>query len=125
MTTLVQKKTPEEQHNNIYHYALIKMIVVHQLGLQGIAWEDFISCDFFIAPQPPPEIVHGAGEPSHQFEGPETEPIGVPVYVTYQRGTRVLFAAARRVLSPLGVEGVSLPSSSAQVQVQDRGKRTM
>ena len=33
MTTLVQKKTPEQQHNNIYHYALIKMIVVHQLGL--------------------------------------------------------------------------------------------
>ena len=65
MTTLVQKKTPEQQHNSIYHYALIKMIVVHQLGLQGIAWEDFISRDLFTAPQPPPEIVHDAGEPSH------------------------------------------------------------
>ena len=28
------------------------MIVVHQLGLQGIAWEEFISRDFFTAPQP-------------------------------------------------------------------------
>ena len=54
MTTLVQKKTPEQQHNGIYDYALIKIIVVHQLGLQGIAWDEFISRDFFAAPQPPP-----------------------------------------------------------------------
>ena len=72
MTTLVQKKTPEQQHKKIYHYALIKIIVVHQLGLQGLAWEEFISRDLFIAPQPPPEIVHDAGEPSHQFDFPET-----------------------------------------------------
>ena len=109
MTTLVQKKTPEQQHNSIYHYALIKIIVVHQLGLQGIAWEEFISRDFFTAPYPPPKIVHDAGEPSHQFEVPETEPISVPVCVTYQRGHKALFAATRRVLSPPGVEGVSLP----------------
>ena len=124
MTTLVQKKTPEHQHNNIYHYALIKIIVVHQMGLQGIAWEEFISRDFFTAPQPPPEIIHGAGEPSHQFEGLEIEPISVPVCVTYQRGTRALFAAARRVLSPLGVEGVS-PLTLAHVQGQEKGKRPM
>ena len=115
MTTLVQKKTPEQQHNNIYHYGLIKIIVVHQLGLQGITWDEFISRDFFTALQPPPEIVHDAGEPLHQFEVPETEPISVPVCVTYQRGTKALFAAARRVLSPPGVEGVSLPSSAARV----------
>ena len=65
MTTLVQKKTPEYQHNIIYHYVLIKIIVVHQLGLQGIAWEDFISHDFFTAHQPLPEIVHDVDEPSH------------------------------------------------------------
>ena len=123
MTTLVQKKTPKQQHNNIYHYVLIKIIVVHQLGLQGIAWEDLISLVFFTTPQPPPEIVHGAGEPSHQFEGPEIESISVPVFVTYQRGTRVLFAAARRVLSPPRLEGVSFSSSATQVQ--DRGKRPM
>ena len=115
MTTLVQKKTPEQQHNSIYHYALIKIIVVHQLGLQGITWDEFISRDFFAAPRPPPEIVHDAGEPSHQFEVPETEPISAPVCVTYQRGHRALFAAARRLLSPPGVEGVSLSSSAARV----------
>ena len=66
----------------------------------------------------------------------------MPVAVTYQRGTRALFAASRRVLSPPRVEGVSLtssaarelsphdvervsPSTSVQVQVQDRGKRPM
>ena len=94
MTTLVQKKTPEQQYNSIYHYALIKIMVVHQLGLQGISWEDFISHDFFTAPQVPLRVVHEPGEPSHQPEGHETEPISVPVFVTYQRGTRVLFAAA-------------------------------
>jgi len=71
----------------------------------------------------------------------ETEHINAPVYVTYQRGHRALFAATRRVLSPPRVEGVS-PYSSAQralsphqvervspfatqvqVQVQDRGKQ--
>ena len=95
MTTLVQKKTPEQQHNNIYHYALIKIIVVHQLGLQGIAWDEFISRDFFAAPQPPPEIFHDEGEASHQFEVIETKPISAPVCVTYQRGHIALFAATR------------------------------
>ena len=33
MTTLVQHKTPQQQHNNVYHFALIKILVVHQLGL--------------------------------------------------------------------------------------------
>ena len=140
MTTLVQKKTPEQQHNNIYHYALIKIIVVHQLGLPGITWDDFISHDFFAAPQPPQDIFHDEAEPSHQFQVPETEPISSLVCVTYQRGHRALFAVARQVLSPPRVEGVSLPSSAARVlsphgmegvspstssQVQDRGKMPM
>ena len=42
------------------------------------------------------------------------------VFVTYQKGTRRLFAAAKRVLSPPRVEGVSLPPSSEKVQ--DKGK---
>ena len=83
MTTLVQRKTPEQQYNNIYHYALIKIVVLHQLGLQGITWEDFIANDFFTAPQVPSEVFHEPGEPSHQPEGHETEPISVPVFVTY------------------------------------------
>ena len=90
------------------------IIVVHQLGLQVIAWDEFISRDFFAAPQPP-EVVHDEGEPSHQFDVPEFEPISASACVTYQRGHRALFAASRRVLSPPGVEGVSLTSSVAQV----------
>lgn len=64
MTTLVQKKTLEQQYNNIYHYALIKIIVVHQLGLQGITWEDFISREFFTVSAAHQEVVHDVGEPS-------------------------------------------------------------
>ena len=95
MTFLVQKKTPAQQHRSIYHYALIKIVVVHQLTQQGITWEDFISRDLFTAPQPPPEIVHDAGEPSHQLDIPEIEHISAPLFVTYQRGHRALFAATR------------------------------
>lgn len=84
MVPLVQRKTPAQQHNNIYHYALIKIIVVHQLAQQGITWEDFISRDLFIAPRPALEIVHDEGEPSQQFYIPETEHVNAPVYVTYQ-----------------------------------------
>jgi len=47
----------------------------------------------------------------------------MPTYVTYQRGMRGLFAAARRVLSPPRVEGDSFPSLA--VQVQDRSKKPM
>ena len=39
----------------------------------------------------------------------------IKVVVTYQRGARALFAASRRVLSPPGVEGVSLTSSAVRV----------
>jgi len=53
MTTLVQHKTPQQQFNNIYHFSLIKIVVIHQLGLQGITWEDFISHEFFRAQQGP------------------------------------------------------------------------
>ena len=64
---LVQKKTPEQQYNSIYHYALIKIVVLHQLGLQGITWEEFIANDFFTSPQVPPKVFHELGEPSHQL----------------------------------------------------------
>ena len=83
MTFLVQKKTLAQQHRSIYHYALIKIMVVHQLTQQGIAWEDFISRDFFTASQPPPEVVHDEGEPLHQPDIPEIELIIAPLYVTY------------------------------------------
>ena len=106
-----------------YHFALIQILVDHQLGLQGIAWEDFISRDFFSAPQVVSKEKHEIGGPSHQHERHETT--AVPFSITYQRGypkgTRPLFAAAKRVLSPPGVEGASLPTS--EIQVQDKGKK--
>jgi len=68
--------------------------------LQGITWEDFISCEFFTTLVAHQEVVHHAGEPSHQHGGWEANTTSVPTYVTYQRGMRGLFAAARRALSP-------------------------
>ncbi len=47
----------------------------------------------------------------------------MPIFITYQRGSRHLSAAAKRVLSPPGVEGASLSASTTQVQ--DKGKRSM
>jgi len=116
MTTLVQQKPPQQQLNSVYHFALIKILVVHQLGLQGITWDDFISRDFFRAPERVSEVRH-EGEPSQQYEHHETRPISI----TYQKGTRPLFAAAERVLSPPSVERASLSTSAPQVQ--DKGKK--
>ena len=110
MTTLVQHKTPQQQPNSVYHFALIKILVVHQLGLQGITWDDFISRDFFRASQGLSEVKHETGGPSHQYERHDTA--SVPVFIPYQRGTRHLFAAVKRVLSPPGVEGALLPPSA-------------
>jgi len=86
-------------------------------------------------------VHHEEGGPSSHEKVKETETIGVPVFVTYKRGTRKLFVGARRVLSPQGLKGVSpsslghrkilspkgvegaLPSSSAkQVQVKQQRK---
>jgi len=44
----------------------------------------------------------------------------MPVFITYQKGSRPLFAAAKQVLSPPRVEGASLPTSASQEQ--GRGK---
>ena len=84
----------------------------HQLGFQGIAWEDFISRDFFSTPQVVSEAEHEIGGPSHQYEHHEIATM--PVYITYQRGSRHLFVTAKRVLSSLGVEAASLPASTTQ-----------
>jgi len=110
MTTFIQHKTPKQQLNSVYHFTLIKILVVHQLGVQGITWDDFISRDFFKVSWGLSEVKHEGG-PSHQYECHET--ISVLVFITYQRGTKHLFAAAKRVLSPLEVEGASLPPSTS------------
>ena len=90
----------------------------HQLGLQGISWEEFISRDFFSTPPMVSEAEHEVGGPSHQFE--HHEAATMLVYISYQRGSRPLFATTKRVLSPPGVEGASLPKST--LQEQSRGK---
>jgi len=86
----------------------------HQLGLQGITCEDFISHDFFSTPPAVLEVEHDVGGPSHQFE--HHEATTMLVYISYQRGSRPLFAIAKRMLSPLVVEGASLPTSAPQEQ---------
>ena len=103
-------KIPQQQLNNVYHFALIRILVDHQLGLQGIAWEDFISRDLFSTSQVLSKAEHEIGGPSHQYEHHETTTM--PVFVTYQRGSRHLFAAAKQVLSPPGVEGALLLAST-------------
>ena len=49
-------------------------------------------------------------------ETKETRTVEVPVYLTYQRGTRKLFAATRKVFAPQDVEG-TLPCSSIHRQM--------
>ena len=46
----------------------------------------------------------------------ETRVAEVPVYLTYQSGTRRLFVATRQVFAPRDVEG-TLPSSSVHRQM--------
>ena len=83
-------------------------------------WETFISHDIFRGPQIPPPVYQEAGGPSSNVkvneEAKETRTIEVPFYMTYQRGTRRLFAADRQVFSPRDVEG-ALPSSSSHRQM--------
>jgi len=55
-------------------------MVVHQLGLQGITWDDFISHEFFRALQGPSEVGHETGEPSYQ-QGHETA--SMSVFISY------------------------------------------
>jgi len=43
MRKFMQHKTPRQQLNSVYHFALIQIMVDHQLGLQGITWEDYVT----------------------------------------------------------------------------------
>jgi len=83
------------------------------LGLQGITWDDFISRDLFSTSQVLSEVVHEVSGPSHQYECHEATTM--PIFITYQRGSRHLFATAKLVLSPPEVEGASLLTSALQV----------
>lgn len=122
MALYVKKKPYPQQLNNIFHYSLIKIIALHQLNLLNMPWETFISHEMFKDPQIFSSVHQEERGPSGHKKVKEIKTVGVPMFVTYQRGTRRLFAAARRVLSPQGVEG-SLPSSSAkQVQTKQQSK---
>ena len=117
---LVQKKPYPQQLNNIYHYSLIKIIVLHHLNLLNIPWETFIAHEMFKGPQIPSPVHQEEGGPSShgetREEAKETKIVEVPVYLTYQRGTRRLFATIRQVFAPQGVEG-ALPSSSVHMKM--------
>ena len=64
MAHFVQKKPCPQQMSNIYHYSLIKMIVLHHLSLLNISWETFIAHDIFRGPQIPPPMSQESGGPS-------------------------------------------------------------
>lgn len=123
ITTFVKRKPPHQQYNNIYHFALIKIVVLHQLSLLNVSWDGFISHEVFTSLQVIPSVFHEARGPSHQQEVHETQTTSVPVFITYQKGTRRLFAAAKRVLSPPGMEGILFPSTKKQVH--EKGKKPL
>jgi len=70
-------------------------MVLHQLSLLNVSWDDFISHEVFTSPQVTPSAFHEAGGPSHQQEVHEIQTTSVIVFITYQKGTRRLFAAAK------------------------------
>ena len=95
MAIIVKKKSYPQQLTNIYHFFVIKIIVLHQLNLLSMPWETFISHEMLKGPQVFSSVPQEEGGPSGQQKVQETETVGVPVFVTYERGTRKLFAAAR------------------------------
>jgi len=121
MALYVQKKPFPQPFNNIYHFSLIKIVVLHQLSLLNMPWDTFIVHEIFKGPQVIPSVPQQEGGPSGQPGVHETKTTGVPVYVTYERGTRRLFVAARRVLSSPGMEGVSFSSPDKRKMLSSPG----
>lgn len=123
MAHFVQKKPYPQQMSSLYHYSLIKMIVLHHLSLLNISWETFIAHDIFRGPQIPPLVSQESRGPSSSAEvktnkeAKETRATEVPrTYMTYQRGTRRFFTTDMQVFAPRDVEG-TLPSSSTHRQI--------
>ena len=83
MAHFVQKKPYPQQMSSLYHYSLIKIIVLHHLSLLNISWETFISHDIFRGPKIPPPVSQEAGGPSSQVktneEAKETRTTEVPI----------------------------------------------
>lgn len=85
--------------NNVYHYSLIKIIVLHHLSLLNFPWETFIAHDMFRGPHISPSMVQEIGGPSTHVKTREEQKeminVEVPIFLTYKRGTRKLFAVSR------------------------------
>lgn len=58
-------------------------------------WETFISYEMLKGPQVFSLVPHEEGEISRHEKVQDIETVGVPVFVTYERDTRKLFAAAK------------------------------
>ena len=123
MAYIVEKRPYSQQVSSIYHYSLIKMIVLHHLNLLNISWDTLISNDIFNDPQITPPMPQEVERPSSSAKVKkgekvkETKAVEEPeAYKTYQRGARKLFAANRKVFTPLDVDG-ALPSSSSHRQI--------
>jgi len=120
MTVIAKRKSYPQQLNRIYHFSVIKIIVLHHLTQFGMPWETFIAHECFKGPQiflDPQE----EGQPSGQQKEPENKIEEVPVFVTYERGTRKIFVVARQVLYPPGVEGVSFSSPDHRQMLSSLG----
>ena len=81
MNTFMPHKIPQQQLKSVYHFALTKVLVDHQLGLQGITWDDFISRDLFNTSQVLSEAEHEIGGPFHQYDHHEITIM--LVFITY------------------------------------------
>lgn len=93
----VQRKPLPQQFRRIYHFSLIKIVVLQQLILLNISWDTFITHEVFKSPQMTPSVLHEEGGSVNQPDVHKTNPIGVLVFVTYEKSTRRLFAAAKQV----------------------------
>ena len=73
MAHIVNRKPYPQQLYNIFHYSLIKMIVLHQLNLLNMPWETSISLEMFKGTQIFSSLHHEEGGPSGHEMVKETE----------------------------------------------------
>ena len=96
MIVIAKRKPYSQQLNNIYHFSIIKIFVLHQLIQLGVPWETFIAHEIFKGPQmfaePQEEVGSSAQQREHESKIEEAH---IPVFITYEKGTRKLFAAAK------------------------------
>ena len=70
MSFVVQKRSYTEKMHSLFHYSLIKMVVLHQMERKGIPWDVFIANEIFTSPQPH----HQSSLPSSSHPPPSTPP---------------------------------------------------